>query len=180
MYNPAEEIVQIVDRDNREIEALPRHIMREKGLIHRACYILVFNDKHEVFLQKRTDTKDVYPSCWDVAAGGVVLAGESYEKSAVRELAEELGVSGVSLTTHFDQYYEMDTNRVWGRIFSCVHNGPFQLQKEEVAFGYFMSIPEIFKLSEKEDFTPDGIDMLRKIDGFVKTSSSSSLLQKHK
>ncbi len=163
MYNPGEEIIQIVDRDNLEVEALPRRIMREQGLIHRACYILVFNEKQELFLQKRTDTKDVYPSCWDVAAGGVVLAGESYEESAARELAEELGVDGVSLTTLFDQYFEKDTNRVWGRIFSCIHNGPFQLQKEEVACGSFMSVAEIFKLSEKENFTPDGIDMLRKI-----------------
>jgi len=163
MYNPGEEIVQIVDRDNRETEALPRYIMRERGLIHRACYIFVFNDAGELFLQKRTATKDVYPSCWDVAAGGVVLAGESYEESAIRELAEELGVGDVPIAYHFEQYFEKDTNRVWGRIFSCIHNGPFQLQKEEVASGCFMSVADIFKLSEQEDFTPDGIDMLHKV-----------------
>ncbi len=84
MYNPGAEIVQIVDRDNREAEMLPRFVMRQQGLIHRASYILVFNDQGQLFLQKRTATKDLYPSCWDVAAGGVVLGGESYEDSAVR------------------------------------------------------------------------------------------------
>ena len=163
MYNPGEEIVQIVDRNNLEVEALPRRIMREQGLVHRASYILVFNDKEELFLQKRTDTKDLYPSCWDVAAGGVVLAGESYEASAERELAEELGVDGVSFTSLFDQYFEEEDNRVWGRIFSCIHNGPFQLQKEEVASGCFMSVPDIFELAKTEKFTPDGIDILRKV-----------------
>jgi len=163
MYNPGEEIVQIVDRNNMETEVVSRRIMREQGLIHRASYILVFNEQKELFLQKRTATKDLYPSCWDVAAGGVVLAGESYEESAQRELAEELGVAGVSFTPLFDQYFEEDDNRVWGRIFSCVHNGPFQLQEEEVASGCFMSVSDIFKLSESEDFTPDGIDILRKV-----------------
>ena len=163
MYNPGEEIVQIVDRNNLEVEALPRRIMREQGLVHRASYILVFNDQEELFLQKRTDTKDLYPSCWDVAAGGVVLAGESYEESAERELAEELGVDGVSFTSLFDQYFEEEDNRVWGRIFSCIHNGPFQLQKEEVASGCFMSVPDIFELAKTEKFTPDGIDILRKV-----------------
>ncbi len=163
MYNPEEEIVQIVDRDNHETKALPRRIMRDQGLIHRAAYILVFNDDEELFLQKRTATKDLYPSCWDVAAGGVVLAGESYEASAARELAEELGVSDVELIPLFDQYFEEDDNRVWGRIFSCIHNGPFQLQKEEVAYGCFMSVTDIFALSRKEDFTPDGIDVLAKV-----------------
>ncbi|HIP83517.1 MAG TPA: NUDIX hydrolase, partial [Desulfocapsa sulfexigens] len=69
----------------------------------------------------------------------------------------------VSFTPLFDQYFEEGDNRVWGRIFSCVHNGPFQLQKEEVAFGCFMSVSDIFKLSEKEKFTPDGIAILRKV-----------------
>ncbi len=163
MYNPGDEIIQIVDRDNLELKAVSRRVMREQGLIHRASYILVFNEKHELFLQKRTATKDVYPSCWDVAAGGVVLSGESYEQSAERELEEELGVSGVSFTPLFDQYFEEENNRVWGRIFSCVHNGPFQLQKEEVASGSFMKVSDIFELSKKEKFTPDGIDILYKV-----------------
>lgn len=163
MYNPGEEIVQIVDRENREVEVLPRRIMRQQGLIHRASYILVFNEKKELFLQKRTATKDLYPSCWDVAAGGVVLAGETYEESADRELAEELGINGITCCPLFDQYFEEEDNRVWGRIFSCTHNGPFQLQEEEVAYGVFMDIPAIFELSKKEPFTPDGIDILRKV-----------------
>lgn len=163
MYNPDEEIVQIVDGDNNELKSVPRRIMRQQGLIHRACYILVFNDQDELFLQKRTDTKDLYPSCWDVAAGGVVLAGESYELSAERELVEELGVAVQHFTHLFDQYFEKEENRVWGRIFSCVHNGPFVLQKEEVADGFFMDVSAIFALSEKEDFTPDGIEILRKV-----------------
>lgn len=163
MYNPGAEIVQIVDRDNREVETLSRATMRQRGLIHRASYILVFNDQGQLFLQKRTETKDLYPSCWDVAAGGVVLGGESYEESAERELAEELGVRVSTFTALFDNYFEEEDNRVWGRIFSCVHNGPFKLQKEEVAGGIFMDVPAIFELSTVEKFTPDGIDILRKV-----------------
>lgn len=163
VYNPGAEIVQIVDGENRELRMLPRSVMRQQGLIHRASYILVFNDQGQLFLQKRTESKDLYPSCWDVAAGGVVLGGESYEESAERELAEELGVQVASLTHLFDQYFEEEDNRVWGRIFSCVHNGPFQLQKEEVAGGIFMDVPAIFDLSKLEKFTPDGIDILRKV-----------------
>ncbi len=163
MYDPGAEIVQIVDRENRETQAVARSVMRKKGLIHRACYILVFNKQGELFLQKRTDTKDLYPSCWDVAAGGVVLAGESYEESAKRELLEELGVEAGECRFLFDQYFEQEENRVWGRIFSCVHNGPFVLQKEEVADGLFMDVDAIFSMQEKEAFTPDGIAILRKV-----------------
>lgn len=43
MYSPGEEIVQIVDEENRKLGELPRRLMREQGLIHQAGYILVFN-----------------------------------------------------------------------------------------------------------------------------------------
>ncbi len=95
---PGAEIVQIVDRDNRITGEAPRAQMRAAGLIHRACYILVFDARERLFIQKRTETKDIYPGYWDVAAGGVVLAGESYEESAARELEEELGVADAPLT----------------------------------------------------------------------------------
>ncbi|WP_339137590.1 MAG: NUDIX hydrolase YfcD [Candidatus Electrothrix sp. GW3-4] len=162
MYTPGEEIVQIVDEHNRELGALPRRLMREQCLIHRASYILVFNAAGELFVQKRTATKDVYPGYWDVAAGGVVLAGETYEQSAERELKEELGVGPVKLNFLFDQYYEDQENRVWGRIFTCVHDGPFVLQAEEVECGRFM-LPRIaLDYSKSEPVTPDGILLLQK------------------
>jgi len=163
MEDPSEEIVQIVDEDNREIAAITRGMMREQRLIHRACYILVFNKAGKLFVQKRTMSKDIYPGYWDVAAGGVVLAGESYEESANRELTEELGVSGENLEFLFDQYYEDEDNRVWGKIFTCTHEGPFRLQPEEVEYGRFMS-PEIaLDYSSIEPFTPDGIILLKKL-----------------
>jgi len=163
MTEPSREIIQIVDRDNREIAVVPRHIMREQKLIHRASYILVFNRAGELFVQERTMSKDIYPGFWDVAAGGVVLAGESYELSAARELAEELGIKG-KLQFLFDQYYEDADNRVWGRIFSCVHEGPFTLQPEEVADGRFMDIDEALDLSRREPFTPDGLVLLNRLE----------------
>jgi isopentenyldiphosphate isomerase len=171
MQDPAEEIVQIVDENNQEIAAITRAMMREQGLIHRACYILVFNKAGELFVQKRTMTKDIYPGYWDVAAGGVVLAGESYEQSAQRELAEELGVSKVKLRFLFDQYYKDDNNRVWGRIFTCIHEGPFILQKEEVEYGRFMPPQTALDYSKIEPFTPDGIILLKKLLRHEKTST---------
>ena len=162
MKKPAEELVQIVDRQNRITGVQPRSIMRRQALTHRASFILVFNGREEFFLQKRTGTKDIYPGYWDVAAGGVVLAGESYEESARRELAEELGIAS-PLTFLFDHYYEDENNRVWGRVFRCLHEGPFILQAEEVASGRFIHLDEALRLSESEAFTPDGLEILQKI-----------------
>jgi isopentenyldiphosphate isomerase len=165
MKTATEEQVQIVDRQNRPTGVAARSVMRRQALTHRASYILVFNRDGDLFLQRRTISKDIYPGYWDVAAGGVVLAGESFEVSAERELAEELGISDVLLTFLFDHYYEDATNRVWGRIFSCRHEGPFSLQAEEVAYGRFLPVDEALRLSLSEPFTPDGVEILRRIRG---------------
>lgn len=159
--NPAEELVEIVDRDNTSIGAVSRRIMRQQKLIHRASYILVFNRKGELFIQKRTLTKDIYPGYWDLAAGGVVLAGETYLESAMRELREELGIGGVKLSHLFDQYFEDADNRVWGRVFSCTSEGPFILQPEEIDHGRFTALSAIETLHRTEPVTPDGMALLR-------------------
>jgi 8-oxo-dGTP pyrophosphatase MutT (NUDIX family) len=161
--NPAEEIVAIVDRDNCPIGAVARRIMRQQKLIHRASYILVFSSGGELFIQKRTKNKDIYPGYWDLAAGGVVLAQESYEESAHRELREELGLANAKLRFLFDQYYEDEDNKVWGRVFSCTSNGPFTLQAEEIDCGRFIPLVGIAQLHQSEPVTPDGLQLLRRI-----------------
>lgn len=156
------EIVLIVDADNNETGSAPRHEMRARGLSHRAAYILVFNSRGELFVQKRTMIKDIYPGYYDIAAGGVVLAGESYDESAERELAEELGIQNVPLTSHFTFHYEDGSNLVWGRVYSCTYDGGMTLQEEEIESGFFAAPDQVLALSEKEPFTPDGIYVLKR------------------
>ena len=160
--NPGDEIVLIVDKDNNETGRVPRHEMRTRGLPHRACYIMLFNSKGELFVQKRTRSKDIYPGYYDVAAGGVVLAGESYDTSARRELEEELGIRGAVLTPRFTFYYEEDTNQVWGRVYTCIHDGELTLQAEEIESGFFAAPEEVVARSRKEPFTPDGLYVLQR------------------
>jgi len=157
-----DEIVAIVDDRNHVVGSCTRREMRARRLPHRATYVLVFNPDGELFLQKRTATKDVYPGAYDAAAGGVVLAGESYDASAARELEEELGIAGASLRTHFDFYHEDGGNRVWGRVYSCRWAGPVQLQPEEVETGAFLPVAEVLALARNQPFTPDGLAVLHR------------------
>jgi isopentenyldiphosphate isomerase len=157
----ADEIVTIVDEHNKVLGAVPRREMRAKNLPHRSTYILVFNAQGELYVQKRTMTKDVFPGYYDPAAGGVVLAGESYEQGAVRELAEEMGIRDVPLTWLFDFYFADERTRVWGGAFSCVYDGKVILQEEEVEDVALMTIAEILRRAETEPFTPDGLYVLQ-------------------
>jgi 8-oxo-dGTP pyrophosphatase MutT (NUDIX family) len=161
----ANEIVAIVDRNNNLTGKATRQEMRSKGLTHRATYILVLNSVGQLFVQKRTTTKDIYPGCYDPAAGGVVLDGETYDQGAYRELEEEMGICGVLLEQQFDFFFEEENLRVWGRVFSCIYDGPLNLQVEEVQSGSFMSIPDILTLAAREPFAGDGLEAFRKYLG---------------
>mmetsp|Transcript_33816 Transcript_33816/g.54806 ORF Transcript_33816/g.54806 Transcript_33816/m.54806 type:complete len:585 (+) Transcript_33816:23-1777(+) len=158
--SPSEERVCIVDDFNQVVDTAKRKEMRAKNLKHRASYVLVFNSSGEIFVTQRTSTKDIFPSFFEVAAGGVVVAGESMVQSAYRELKEELGIHGVPLRPLGDFYFESDITAVFGGVFSCVYEGPVTLQPEEVVSGSFMSVDEVLRRSQSEPFTPDGIKCL--------------------
>ena len=156
--NPADELVIIVDRANNIVGSATRRKMRAELLPHRCSYILVFNSRGELQVQKRTVIKDIYPGYWDPAAGGVMQVGETYEESAAREVAEELGVRGVELRPLFDMWFEDDRSCVWGRAFTCIYDGPLELQAEEVQFVELMTPAEVLRRAAAgERFTPDGL-----------------------
>src|SRR5206468_2634750 len=157
-----DEIVAIVDERNNVVGALPRAEMRARCLPHRSTYILVFNSRGELFVQKRAANKDVFPAYYDPAAGGVVLAGETYEKGAKRELEEELGIRDMELTWQFEFYFASSDARVWGSAFTCVYDCPLVLQEEEIESGTFTTTGEILRRQETEPFTPDGLYVLRR------------------
>lgn len=157
-----DEIVPIVDRQDNIVDEVPRHVMRSQSLRHRVTYIFVFDSTGRLFVQKRTATKDLYPGFYDLAAGGVVCVGESYEESAVRESKEELGIHGTPLENRFKYYFEQGDNKCWGMVYSCTHDGPFELQAEEVESGEFVDIGAIMN-GGLAPVTPDTLAVLKKL-----------------
>jgi len=156
------ETIAWVDEEDRLLGALPRQQLRERGLIGRGTYILLFNSAGELCVHRRTLSKAVYPGYWDVAAGGMVQADESYAVSAARELEEELGVSGVPLTAHERFFFDLPGNRVWCAVFSAVWDGPLRLQPEEVLEARFIRVEEAIRESASKPYCPDSLAALHR------------------
>src|SRR6185503_18296399 len=87
-----EEIFDVVNERDEVIGRNTRSEVHRLGLRHRAVHVLVFNAKGEIFLQKRSQTKDTFPGAWDSSAAGHLDCGEDYDACAVREMREELGI----------------------------------------------------------------------------------------
>jgi isopentenyldiphosphate isomerase len=157
--SPGDELVDVLDDDGRVVGRTTRRDMRARRLPHRTCYILVFNARGELFVHLRTATKDVYPSHWDTAIGGVLSAGETFAEGAARETLEELGVA-VPLHELFPFRYTDAATMVHGMVYRGEHDGPFRLQPEEIVRGEFMSIAAATARAEREPFCPDGLEVL--------------------
>lgn len=159
MADPARELVDIIDESGRVISQVTRAEMRGKRLPHRCVYILVFNRRGELFIHQRTPTKDVYPSHWDVAVGGVLAAGEDFPEGAQRELLEELGVSA-HFVPLFPVAYADERSVVKAMAYRAIHDGPFRLQPEEVVRGEFLPLADVERRIQREQFCPDGLTVL--------------------
>lgn len=157
--NPGDELVDILDDDGRVVRVVTRREMRVGRLPHRCVYLLVFNARGELFVHLRTPTKDIYASHWDVAAGGVPSAGESWDEAALREGREELGVT-LGLEPLFPIRYEDPLVVVQGRVYRATHDGPFTLQPEEVVRGEFVPLEDALARIDREPFCPDGVVVL--------------------
>jgi isopentenyldiphosphate isomerase len=159
MANPAEELVDVIDAEGRTVGIVTRREMRTKRLPHRCVYVLVFNTQGELLMHQRTPTKDIFPSRWDVAVGGVLAAGEDYATGARREAEEELGIVA-PLELLFPFRYEDERTVVQAMVYRICHDGPFRLQPEEVACAEFVTMEELESHRRERQFCPDGLEVL--------------------
>ncbi|MFL1517430.1 NUDIX hydrolase [Pseudomonas prosekii] len=157
----AEQIAWVDEHDNL-LGGLVRSDLRERGLIGRGTYIMLFNSAGELCVHRRTLSKAIYPGFWDVAAGGMVQADETYAESAARELEEELGVSGVELTAHDHFYFEDSESRLWCSAFSAVWDGPLILQPEEVLEARFIAVDQVLEEIQQKPYCPDSLAALKR------------------
>ncbi len=138
-----EELIEIVNDRGEVLGVAPRSkVHGNPSLMHRVVHILVFNEKGQLLLQKRSLDKDVAPGCWDTSVGGHVDPGETLEEAARRELLEELGIAAepefIYSYTHSNEY---ETELVY--TYYCVHEGPFEFNAEEIDSIEFWSVDEI-------------------------------------
>ncbi|MFE4602075.1 NUDIX hydrolase [Kitasatospora indigofera] len=160
--DPAEELLDVVDAQDRVTGTAPRREVYRLGLTHRCVFILVRNPQGRIFVHRRTDTKMFAPGAYDMFVGGVVGAGETYGAAAVREAEEELGVSGVRPRPLFKYLFEQDRLSWWCDVYEAVWDGPVAPQVEEVAWHDWLTGAELAARLTEWDFVPDGREAYRR------------------
>lgn len=147
-----EDIFDVVDEKDQVTGQMARSEVHEKGLMHRAVHVLVFNNEGEVFMQKRSKNKDTWPGAWDSSCSGHVDSGEDYGTAVLRELQEELGWQPENkLESLFKLTPCEETGNEFIEVYRTIGHGPFRLNLDEIEIGEWMNIPNLL---ERVEFTP--------------------------
>ena len=135
-----------VDLDDRVIGRVRRSdAHHDPNLIHRSVQVIVFTSDGRILLQRRAATKDLFPGYLCASASGHVMAGDDYEQTAQRELAEELGVNPAIL--YLDKALvrsEMETEIT--ALFLARCDGPFTFSPIETDGGIFLALDDALAL----------------------------------
>ncbi len=146
--NP-DELFDVVDLQDHVTGQAPRRKVHAEKWLHRATHVLVHNAEGQLFLQRRSSTKDTFPDCWDSSCSGHVDAGEDYPTAARRELGEELGWKDASLPLR--PLLKLPASPETGYEFIQIYlmgplSGPFDLHPEEIGEGRWIVPAELDRL----------------------------------
>ncbi len=151
-----DELFDVVDERDQVVGTASRGEVHARGMRHRAVHIFLCNRDGEVWLQKRSHLKDRQPLKWDSSAAGHVDAGESYDRAAAREVAEELGLD-LPLVEVGALSASAETDQEFVRLYRAGWNGkPLRYPPAEIDCGEFFTIEQIDRWAEARpgDFAP--------------------------
>ncbi|MFI6042811.1 NUDIX domain-containing protein [Nocardia sp. NPDC051321] len=145
------ETIAVYDAAGRVVGAADRAAVYRDGMWHASAGVLVRSgDGARIYVHRRTDTKMVFAGMHDCLAGGVVDPGEAPEATAVRELAEELGITvtgpealRLAAKASWDGEWLGKPMRCHLFAYELRYDGPIHHQKEEIADGWWWTDAEL-------------------------------------
>lgn len=154
-HSTDDEIIEIVDSEDNVVGQATRVEIHRRRLMHRAVHLFVFNSAGEIYVQRRSDSKDRHPGILDSSAAGHVDPGESYDDAAARELFEELSVkAGIRPVLRLKASELTDMEHV--ALYEVLTDEPPTPNEEEISWGAFMAPEELSQSMESNpaDFVP--------------------------
>lgn len=151
-----EELVVLVNEMDEKIGLMPKLEAHEKGVLHRAFSVFIYNDKGQLLLQQRALHKYHTPGLWANTCCSHPRDGESPLEAGVRRLQEEMGFE-TSLIYRKSFIYKASfdnglTEHELDHILIGRYDEEPNINPEEVADYVWMHIPDIL---EDIELNPD-------------------------
>ena len=140
-------MVILVDKEDNAIGEMEKLEAHEKGLLHRAFSILIFNDKGEILLQKRAKSKYHSGGLWTNACCSHPEPHKNMIDTVQKRLAHEMGIKAHP-TFLFKFIYKADldndlTEYEYDHVFTAVCNDEPILNLEEAEDWKFVDMESL-------------------------------------
>ena len=132
-----EEQVVLVDEQGNELGLMGKTEAHQKGILHKAISIIIFNSKGEMLIQQRAYSKYHWAGIWSNTCCSHPRAGETFHDAAQRRLKEELGIVTPLKEEFFFTYKAKDeksglTEHEYDWVFTGTFDDAFEFNKEEI------------------------------------------------
>ena len=156
MKDNSEERFPIVDESGQVVGSATRgECHNGSRLLHPVVHLHVFNSRGEVYLQRRPAWKDIQPGKWDTSVGGHIDCGETPEEALLREVREELGITGFHSERVGQYVFDSRRERELVYVNCTVYDGPVTPSAEELDGGRFWTLDEIRAALGQSILTPN-------------------------
>lgn len=130
-----QEVILVTPQDEA-IGVMDKMEAHEKGLLHRAFSVFIFDRRGKMLLQQRAPQKYHGAGLWTNACCSHPMWGETVEDAARRRLAEELGFAA-PLQKIFSFVYKAPvennlTEHEYDHVFAGEYEGEIHMNREEV------------------------------------------------
>ena len=131
----SEDNVILVDKNDNQVGLMPKLEAHQKGVLHRAFSIFIFNNKYELLLQKRAYSKYHSGGLWTNTCCSHPRENEDILDAANRRLIEEMGIE-TSLRKVYEFTYkaELDNDLIeheFDHVFYGVYNEDPSINTDE-------------------------------------------------
>ena len=141
------DFVILVDKNDKKTGLMPKMEAHEKGVLHRAFSVFIFNDKNELMLQKRNVNKYHSPGLWTNTCCSHQKDGESNINAGKRRLKEEMGFCvDLNELDSFIYYVKFDNGLIeheLDHILVGEYNGSFNVNPKEVDEWKWLALDKI-------------------------------------
>jgi isopentenyl-diphosphate delta-isomerase len=146
--------VILVNEEDEQIGVAEKMQAHEKGLLHRAFSVFIFNTKGEMLLQQRALNKYHSGGLWTNACCSHPRPGEETSTAALKRLREEMGFE-TALEEIFDFIYNVElenglTEHEFDHVFVGEYGGKINFSKEEVLSFCYKNPKEIQRSLQKD------------------------------
>ncbi len=145
----SEEKVVLVDKNDNQIGLMSKMEAHQKGTLHRAFSIFLFNSENQILLQKRSSNKYHSGGLWTNTCCSHPRDEESVIDAGNRRLFEEMGIK-IELKEAFHFTYKAE-----------LENGLIEHEYDHVLIGEFNGTP-ILNKDEAEDWKWISMEDVRK------------------